>query len=246
MPGAEVAQPRRGRSSLRQQVADGIKRHMLTHRMRPGDPLPTESELCATLGASRSSVREAVKSLAALDLVEVRHGHGTYVGGLGLSALAESMIFRGLLSPDDAFRAYADLVDVRELFERGNADGIVTALTPAHLDTLDGLVAEMARHPAGSDGFAAADRAFHALLVEPLGNDLISQLTQVLWDSYATVGPQLDMATLDDERQTLAAHRAIADAARSGDAGAFATAIGAHYAPVRGRVAAARAAAGRA
>lgn len=245
MPGAEVAQARRGRSSLRQEVADEIKRHMLDNRMRPGDLLPTESALCATLGASRSSVREAVKSLAALDIVEVRHGHGTYVGGLGLSALAESVTFRGLLSPDDDFRAYADLVDVRELFERGNADGIVAALTPAQLDALDDLVTEMARHPAGGDGFTAADRAFHTLLVAPLGNDLISQLTQAFWDSYATVGPQLDMVTLDDERQTLAAHRAIVDAARSGDASAFAAAIGAHYAPVRGRVAAARGPAAR-
>ncbi|MFI7100619.1 FadR/GntR family transcriptional regulator [Streptomyces sp. NPDC050161] len=236
--------PRRGRPSLRKEVADEIKRHMLDNRMRPGDPLPTEAELCATLRASRSSVREAVKSLAALDIVEVRHGHGTYVGTLGLSALAESMTFRGLLSPGDAFRGYADLVDVRELFERGNAERIVGALTPGHLDRLDGLVAEMERHRAGGDAFLAADRAFHTLLVEPLGNDLISQLSQALWDSYAGVGPHLGLITAEDERHTVDVHRHLTDTAKAGDAAAFAAAVTDHYAPVRRRLAKARTAAG--
>ncbi|MCB5909497.1 FadR/GntR family transcriptional regulator [Streptomyces pinistramenti] len=237
-----MARPRRGRPSLRKEVADAIKRHMLDNRMRPGDPLPTEAELCATLSASRSSVREAVNALAALDIVEVRHGHGTYVGTLGLSALAESMTFRGLLSPGDEFRGYADLVDVRELFERGNAERIVGALTPAHLDRLDGLVAEMELRRAGGDAFVATDRAFHALLVEPLGNDLISQLSQAFWDSYAGVGPHLGLITIEDERHTVDVHRRLTDAARAGDAAAFAAAVADHYAPVRRRLAEARSA----
>lgn len=104
MGSPEISGARPSRTLLRQEVVEGIKRYILDERLRPGDPLPTEPALCEALGASRSSVREAVKILDALDIVDVRHGHGTYVGRLSLSALVESLTFRGLLSPTTTSR----------------------------------------------------------------------------------------------------------------------------------------------
>ncbi|MFS8197467.1 FadR/GntR family transcriptional regulator [Streptomyces sp. CWNU-52B] len=221
-----------------EEVSEGIKRYILDNGLRPGDLLPTESEMCQALDASRSSVREAVKTLNALDIVEVRRGHGTYVGRLSMSAMVESLTFRGLLGRDDDVKVMSDLVDVRQLFERGMADQIVASLRTEHLDVLDRLVDEMEQSGSGDGhGFVAADRSFHVLLVEQLGNELIGQLSVAFWDVYAVVSPHLAVITTADEQETVSAHRRMVDAARAGDALAFAEAVTAHYAPVRRRLA---------
>ncbi|MGW3659957.1 FadR/GntR family transcriptional regulator [Streptomyces sp. NPDC005151] len=205
--------------------------------MRMTDSSPSLWEVAAS-----EPRREAVKILNALDIVEVRHGHGTYVGRLSLSVLVESLTFRGLFSADDGFQVMADLVDVRELFERGMADRIVSLLPPEQLDSLEGLVATMrATGAQQGNGLVEADRAFHALLVAPLGNQLIGQLSMAFWDVYAIVAPHLDGFTHADETATIAAHQNIVDAARAGDIAGFMKALGEHYAPVRRRISEARA-----
>src|SRR6218665_135056 len=97
----------------RSTTADQIKQLILTRDLKPGDPLPTEAELCETLDVSRSSVREAIRSLSTLDIVDVRHGHGTYGGEMSLDPMVETLVFRGILSPDGSLRALREVVEVR-------------------------------------------------------------------------------------------------------------------------------------
>lgn len=220
----------------RQEVATRIKEYILRNRLKPGDLLPTETELCEAVGASRSSVREAVKILSALDIVEVRHGHGTFVGRMSLNALVESLAFRGLLSGEEDHHVLGQVVDVRQTLEQGLAATVIDALDQEQRTDLSALADEMEQLATRGEDFLDADRAFHLKLMEPLGNDLLLQLTEAFWQVQALVAPTL-RTEQEDRVITAQRHRAIVDAVVAGDAGALRSAIADHYAPIRASIA---------
>lgn len=217
-------------------VTDRIKTYILRNHLVPGDLLPTEAELCKALEVSRSSVREAVKTLDALDIVQVRHGHGTYVGELSMSALVESLTFRAMLSSRDDLAALQELIDVRQMLEQGLASRIVNSFDDALHEALTDEVAEMKNRAAQGETFVDADRRFHLLLMGPLENQLITQLTGAFWDVQSIVAPKLGASTAE-ARVTAEAHGNIVEAAAGGDVPGFIRAIAEHYDPVRRQIA---------
>jgi DNA-binding FadR family transcriptional regulator len=233
------ASPLRGQERpgpRRQEVVTGIKDYILRNRLKPGDLLPTETELCEAVGASRSSVREAVKILSALDIVEVRHGHGTFVGRMSLNALVESLAFRGLLSGEEDHHVLGQVVDVRQTLEQGLAAEIINLLGDDHRADLSALAEQMADLAAQDKDFLEIDRAFHLKLMEPLGNDLLLQLTEAFWQVQAIVAPTL---RTEPEHRVITAqrHQAIVDAILGGDPAVLRAAVADHYAPIRASIA---------
>ncbi|WP_017604767.1 FadR/GntR family transcriptional regulator [Nocardiopsis alkaliphila] len=213
------------------EVTEQIKNFILRNGLTSGDPLPTESELCSELGASRSSVREAIKRLSALDIVEVRHGHGTYVGRLSLNALVESLTFRGRLSSGDDLATLSELVTVRKVLEQGMGEAIIQAYDDEQHSALEALVLRMEEAAERGESFIEEDRSFHLMLLAPMNNHLVTQLTGAFWDVQAVVAPLL-LTTEAEARETAAAHRAIIESARHGDLPAFVAAVAEHYAPI--------------
>ena len=213
-------------------TSDRIKDLILSDGLRPGDLLPTEGELCSRLGVSRSNVREAIRKLSTLDIVDVRHGHGTYVGEMTLDALVEALVFRGVLSPGDDLDALRDVVEVRKALDHGMSEQIVHALNGTENSELKDLVDEMTALAAAGKTFPQQDRAFHTGLLAKLGNSLIGQLVAAFWDVHTAVLPKLNVAVAADLEQTARAHGLMLEAAESGDAEAFRAAITAHYEPI--------------
>lgn len=212
----------RGRSgaALEERIVELIHER----RLEPGAAMPTEPQLMEELGASRNSVREAVRALQALGIVEIRHGYGTFVGHASVSVLTTPLAFR--VRSKAGLRALHDLIEVRELLETGLIATVAAEPTSeARLAALDALVTAMARDK-------GADRAFHFLLYESCGNELVLQLIGLFWDTYH----QLE-AGLGDPVDIVANHRRIVDALRARDPDAARTAMRLHFVDVKARIA---------
>lgn len=216
----------------RSTTADQIKELILVRGLRSGDSLPTETELCETLDVSRSSVREAIRALATLDIVEVRHGHGTFVGQMSLDPMVQALVFRGALSHDDNLQALCDVVEIRQALDIAMADQIVASLIGRENAELHRLAAEMVAQAELGKPFADTDRAFHTTLLASLNNRLAGQLVGAFWDVHTAVLPRLGLALPADLRETARAHLDMLQAAEAGDVHSFCQAVGNHYDPL--------------
>lgn len=230
---ASSGTPRRTRRSGLDVVAL-VKQFILDRQMEPGDTMPTEAELADLLGASRSNIREAIKTLVALDIVEVRHGYGTFVGQMSMEPMVQSLAFRAAINPNDGRLVLAELVEVREILELSLVEAMLDNIRGALILTLRRLTATMAEKAALDQEFRAEDREFHLLLISVVPNNLIQALTGGFWDVHAIVSKTLQPAR--DLAATAQAHEAILDAIELRDSSALRAAIKAHYQPLRSRL----------
>lgn len=214
-------------------ATEAIKSLILEEELRPGDPLPTETALCERLGVSRSSVREAIRTLTSLDIVEVRHGRGTFVGGLSLDPLINGLTFRAKADAHEDLRTLREVLDVRIALDLSVAETLVSEYSGAPNAELDRLVRTMTEKAQAGELFLEEDRAFHALLLSSVDNTLISELVTAFWTIHTEVQPYLGVAPGDDIIETARAHGTMLDAVRAGDAEAYRAAVHAHYAPLR-------------
>ena len=197
---------------LRQSI-QAIKDLILARELRPGDPLPTEADLMTLLDVSRSSLREAIRTLVTLDILEVRHGTGVLLAG-------------------DDFQTLRQVVEVRVALDLALAPGIVERLSGEPAEELLALCDEMDEASARNQDFASIDRAFHLGLAERTDNQLYCELVTAFWDVHTQVAPRLGVPSPRDLTETALAHRAMLETAMSGDLEAYRAAVQNHYGPL--------------
>lgn len=214
---------------------DRIKSYIVANGLVPGDPLPTEAEFTRQLGISRNSLREALKALEMVGIVETRHGLGSYVGRASLAPLIAGMAFNLVQGINEDTRTLRELLELREILEVELVSRVTGRHTPEQLDRLEAIVAAMEEQAARGLTDADADRAFHHALYEPLENRVVTQLLRAFFDILAAVESQLPEATHTPEANARW-HRAIARATRHGDATAAVAAMREQFTGAHNRV----------
>jgi DNA-binding FadR family transcriptional regulator len=226
---------RPARSSRTQLLQQQIKNRILQLGLSAGDPMPTEAELAERLNVGRNSVREAIKALQAVGIVEVRRGLGLYVGRMSLGALVDELTFHTRITLRDGRTGLVELTEVREALEAGLAQRLISRQPGADLQELAEVLDTMAEEARSGRISPDIDRLFHEVLYRPLGNALVGQLLGAFWDAYHQVEHELGQPD-EPAPAILQRHRDIFTAVAAADPGATATAMTAHFASVRHRL----------
>jgi len=227
---------------------------ILERELEAGDPLPTENELSAALGVGRNTLRESLKVLQALGVIEIRHGFGMFVAPNNFDALADGLTFRGRLSLRHHGQEALQLVDVRQALESGLIARAIDLMTPEGLAAVEQSMLRMEALAAAGEGFVEADAEFHRRLFEPLNNELLVSLLGVFWKVYRRL--HLELGAVEQETvepgtvepggveeegllETAAGHRGIYEAVAARDKVLAAQRLDSHFDGIRDRIAAA-------
>ena len=204
------------------QTARKLEQDILSGQMAPGDLLPSEREISAEMGVSRSVVREALGRLASLGLVRSLHGSGTRVeapNGKLVATGYQILLRRGEIR-------LSDVAAVRLPLETAIAAGAARRRTDDHLVRLAEAQAALANPRGVLEAHVKADLTFHAILAEATGNPL-----------FGIVLAPIQELLIESRRRTLGRHGAalahdhhthILDAVRAGDPAAAAQAMRLH------------------
>ncbi|MFC0627233.1 FadR/GntR family transcriptional regulator [Kribbella deserti] len=206
-------------AGLRQMIASGA--------IGPGEQFPPEPELCDRLGVSRSSLREAARSLAALGVIESRHGSGTYVSALDPAEIISRFSLSVELIP---LEGVLQLLEVRRVLE-SHATAAAAARQDPELEAHLGAILDQLEATTDAAEIQALDAEFHGAICRAGGNPTVTALTGVIrgrGGHYRIFEPgeEFDAIKQTSDR----GHRAILAAIATRDPAAAATAASAHIA----------------
>lgn len=167
---------------ISEEVFDQIKLAILEGKLKPGDKLPTEKELMNTLGVSRLPIREALKLLANIGLIETKQGGGSYVRSLLADRMKDPL---GLIMRDHSEKIY-ELLEVRKEIEAWSAYYAAQRATVEEVAKLSHIIdetkgyCEQGKRPPGR-----LDTDFHLAIAQYTHNTIQAHLTHTIHDVFS-------------------------------------------------------------
>lgn len=205
-------------------VQESLKAYITENRLTPGIPLPPEGELAQQLGVSRGSVREAIRGLASLGIVESRRGIGIFVADFSFAPLLDNLAF-GLRH---SAREIAEVLQIRRALELGLIGDAVRLASEADIAELRRITDQMRARAGRGESFAEEDQAFHQAMFRSIGNATLLRLLDVFWLAFFKAADDLTLAN-PDPMATWRDHDAIVEALAARDATVARSRLDQHY-----------------
>lgn len=193
-------------------VIQAIQNYIIENKLEAGDRLPTENELAEKLQVGRSSVREAVKSLEVLGVIETKAGEGMFVKSFNFIPILENLPYSMMFDRDDL----SEVLEVRITLELANLKKVIENIEEPHLKKIEKEVEKMKKARKSHDlvAFVEADARFHQLLFEPTNNQLLKKLLLIFWKLLENAQDFSRLADPDLEagyKKHLALYQALAE-----------------------------------
>jgi GntR family transcriptional repressor for pyruvate dehydrogenase complex len=211
------------RSTLPEEIAGRLLELIQAERLRPGDKLPAERELAATMHVSRPVLREALRALSIMKVVDIRQGAGTYVTALEPQQLVSHLDF--VFSKDTV--ALAQVLETRRVVEVGNVRLAARRISAEQLSRLSSILADLRTAVGDAARFSTLDIEFHDIVCEAAGNFLLGQFMSII-NTLARVSRERTGAAPEFRARVVRDHERILRALRAHDEDAAASSMAAH------------------
>lgn len=195
------------------EAIEKLKEMIVSGRLRPGDRLPREADLATSLGLSRSSLREAVRALALVRILDVRQGDGTYVSSLAADTLLDALSFIVEFHHD---ASVLELLEVRRILEPAASARAATLIDESALADLEDILGRSTVDSPVED-LVKNDLEFHRAIASASGNSVLASLIESLSGPTQRARVWRGITQEGALARTLAEHRAIFDAIRARD-----------------------------
>lgn len=212
-----VVQPIR-RKAISDEIVEQIVGLISRQELKPGDRLPPERDLCRQFGVGRTTLREALRSLGTLGIVEGRVGEGTFVSADSSRQLEKSLQW-GLLLDE---KGIDDLVETRLMLECRTAEAAAERATAEDVDRIRHAVTALEASLRDQERFLEADLEFHLAIASASQNRILASMLNLTRNYLQRwIVQSLDDPTRPEgerrARLSLDEHRAILSAIESGD-----------------------------
>lgn len=201
------------RTTVHDEIIEALMTFILEGGFEPGQKLPAERELMAGLAVGRSSLREAIKSLRALGVIEVVPGEGMFVGQGGLSVLAKPLSWGLLMQKDSA----EEVIEARGFIERQLAGLAAERSTVEDKEHLTAAIARMKDRETDPSAYVDADLSFHLAVARAAHNAVLHHILQTL-QSVMRAWMVRVLAKVEHKPASLHEHIPIYEAIMDGDA----------------------------
>jgi GntR family transcriptional regulator, transcriptional repressor for pyruvate dehydrogenase complex len=182
-------------------------------KLKPGDRLPSERELMARLGIGRSSLREAIKTLSAVGVLEARRGSGIFVGNGDASVLARPLAWGMFLGRSSV----GQVIEARTVIETALAGWAAERRLDEDVAAIEKLLGQLESNQNKKEAYIQLDLEFHLAVAQAAQNRILSQVLG-FFQNLLQVWMEITYDETHGSKDSLVAHRQLFEAIRTGDA----------------------------